>query len=441
MKAAASLLFASKMIFPRTGKNSNARKSLIGAFLAIGISLVPLVMILSVSNGMIKGITERMVGLSSSHLSCFVSPSEKEMLDAKKLQEIAWKTSEISSVKFAFAELDGIALASGKNGRTGASLRAVSEDIFEENESFKNLLEVVEGEKKFPTAKSAVIGKKLAENLGLKAGDSFRIITTRTLSNGKTLPKITLLKIAGIVSCGYQELDALWVFIPLETGFSILPEGASSAKVGVFVNDPFGMGLDLAQADIEGRTDFFSAIYKWSELNSAEYENFSSTQMMLLVIMLLIVLVASVNISSALVMLVMERRREIAIIKSLGGTSNGIALSFLLTGLATGGAGVLFGLPAGLLSAVNFNKIMALAENVVNILAKCLHLLTHDDLSDFTQIKLLSEAFYLQNIPLDIPLTELIIITAGTLILSLLVSAIPAIKAGREKPVDTLRKI
>ena len=91
--------------------------------------------------------------------------------------------------------------------------------------------------------------------------------------------------------------------------------------------------------------------------------------------------------------------------------------------------------------AVNFDRIISLIERIINAVAKAGYLITRGSLSDFAQIHLLDPAFYLQKIPLAIPLGQLIIIGCGTLILSLVVSAIPSVRAGREKPIDTLRKI
>jgi len=162
---------------------------------------------------------------------------------------------------------------------------------------------------------------------------------------------------------------------------------------------------------------------------------------MLLFIMMLIVLVASVNISSALVMLVMERKKEIAILKSLGGTSRGISLSFIITGSVTGFFGVLFGLPLGLLFSLNFSRVMNFIEALVNSFAKIFYFLSEGSLSNYVTLHLLDEAFYLQNIPITIPVKEVALISLATILLSLLVSLLPAIKAGKEKPIETLRKI
>ncbi len=398
-------------------------------------------MVLSVSDGMIKGITERMIGLSSSHASCFFSPMFEGELDSENLYAVAEKFKNEPGITNAYPEVRGIGLASSLAGRTGATIRAVTKNAFEENASYKKLFKIIEGSASLQEKNSAVIGEKLAKTLNLSAGKTLRLITSREGADGKILPKITSLKVAGIVSSGYQELDALWLFIPLEMGLSILPVSSSEIFVGIETPDAYSIELDKTVSRFEEKFGDQFEIYKWNEMNVAEYENFASTQIMLLFIMLLIVLVASVNISSALVMLVMERRKEIAILKSLGSSPSEIALSFLLTGLATGGAGVLIGIPAGLFCAANFNWILTKIEIFVNYFVEFIYLAVNGNVENFTHINLLDPAFYLQEIPLSIPLGQLIIITAGTLILSLLVSALPALKAGKEKPIDVLRKI
>ncbi|MCR5723865.1 MAG: FtsX-like permease family protein [Treponema sp.] len=441
MKTRASLLFASRLIFPRTGKKSNARKSLVGACACIGISLIPLVMVLSVSNGMIQGITSRMIGLSSSDISCILSSQTEEASSLDALSVLAERIAGVEGVVRTYPQLECVSLASSAKGRTGATVRAVESTLFERNPAYASLFQVEEGVPDLSEARSAIVGKKLAEMLDLHAGSTFRLITTRQGAGGKTLPKLTPFKVSAVVSSGYQELDALWVFIPLETGFSILSTATAETKICVETRDAFSPELPVIKHRVEALLPASSHAKLWSELNTAQYENFSSTQIMLLFIMLLILLVASVNISSALVMLVMERRREIAILKSLGASNGGITISFLVTGMVAGGIGVLTGLPLGLLCAVNINKIISFIEKVVNLFARFVYLLRTGGGGDFTAVHLLDPAFYLQNIPLSLPLTQLVIISVGTLVLSLAVSALPAIKAGREKPIDTLRKL
>ena len=442
MTFSSSILFASRLLFPRTGKKSNARRSLFGAFVCIGISLVPLIMVVTVSDGMIKGITERMIGLDSSHIQLVLYPNSEYASDAESMRILADSIKEYDSgVKAVYPELQGIGLASSGKGRFGASIRAVQGDVFEKNPAFTSLFEILEGSADLSARNSCLLGKKLATDLGVRAGERIRLITTKENSSGKTMPKITPLKVSGIISSGYQELDSLWLFVSLESGFDLISLSSGKAVFGIETEDAFSLNLEKTYRKLSPLLASAGRLHRWNDLNSAQYENFASTQIMLIFIMMLIVLVASVNISSALVMLVMERKKEIAILKSLGGSSGGIALSFIITGVVTGLLGVIFGLPVGLFSSLHFSGIMGGIESVVNLGAKVFYFLTAGNLSDYVPVHLLDEAFYLQNFSVVISIPKILLIALGTIVLSLLVSLIPALKAGKEKPIETLRKI
>ncbi len=445
-----SLLYAKKLLFEKNA--GHGKRTLLGAIACIAISLVPLVAVLVISDGMIAGITGRIIGLSSQDISVVVSGEEDCASSGESLTAFAERISSCSGVVQAVPEVQGTALAVGSSSRSGATVRAVPEDLFESNQRFKNYFTLVEGSTSFETSRTAILGQKLASDLHVSAGDSIRLISISSMGQGedaRVLPKVTVLTVGGIVSCGYQELDALWLFVPLKTGFSVLPKSTSKVSVAVVTEDSFSTALtDIARGIRENVYGFTgeepvdsAAVYLWSELNASQYENFASTKVLLILIMLLIVLVASINISSALIMLVMERRKEIAILKSLGASSGEISLSFLLTGFASGIGGVLIGLPLGLLASVNINPIISFMEKTVNAANRIrISLLTGSSASAL-DIKILDPAYYLQDIPVTIPFMELSLIVVGTLILSLLASSIPALRAGREKPIDTLRKM
>ena len=452
MTIRSSVLYAKKLIFSKKtddGSRSNGKRSLLGAMICIGISLVPLVAVLVISEGMIQGITGRMIGLSSRDLSVYINSGSESVISADIFTKAAYSLSHVDGITGAYPEIQGTALAAGKSSRTGATVRAVQNDLFTADKDFSTLFSVVEGSTDFSQANDAIIGQKISEVLNVHVGDVIRLITVSTYGANAVVPRTQSFTVRGIVSCGYQELDALWVFIPIKTGYTFLPRESSQFIVGLTTNDSFSNTLYETQNEVQEATygnrninPIGSAyVYRWDEINAAEFENFSSTKSLLLLIMLLIVLVASVNISSALVMLVMERRREIAILKSVGATSSGITFSFLLTGFAAGTGGMMIGIPLGLLAAVNINGIISFMEKMVNVCAKFVYLLGNGDSASYNAIHLLDPAFYLQNIPVTVPLWELFVIAAGTLVLSLVASAIPAIKAGKEKPIDTLRKM
>ena len=438
MTFASSLYFAKSLIFPKAEKNSSARKSLFGAMLCIGLSIVPLIVVVSVTNGMIEGMTERIIGLSSSHMQAYVADSIEEVSSAENLRAYAQGVLG-DGVRQVYPQVELSALAVGKKNRSGIEIRAMQRDIFSVNDSFKAFFEVKEGSlaeyegsgSSTDPAKLAVIGQKLASDLDLHAGDSFRIITTRRV-NGKISPRLTSFTVAAIVSSGYQELDQFWVFIPIETAYASLSLESAAYGILMETEDAFSSNLPRIQHNVRNYFGRYANVYRWDEIHTAEFENFSSTKVMLIFVMLLIVLVASVNISSAIIMLVMERRKEIAILKSIGATPRGIKISFLLAALACAGGGVLFGLPVGLLLAVNANGIIRGIEIIINFF-------THFFIE--SQIKLLDPAYYLSEIPLELPWMQIILIVVATFLLSVFVSYIPSKKAGREKPLDILRNL
>ena len=431
-----SLKFAKSLIFPKSEKKSIARKSLFGAVLCIGLSIVPLIVVTSVTNGMIDGMTERIIGLSSSHIQAYVSPNISKVKTVEEFLEYANDTAAVKGITGIYPEVDISAIAAGKKGRSGIEIRAVEKDIFVRNQSFAKLFEVSEGEiDSFvnpgeDSRAGAVIGKKLAEDLELHAGDNFRIITTKT-SGEKMVPKLTTFRIAAVVSSGYQELDQFWVFVPIEAAYSSLSMESATYNVMLETEDAFAPELVAIQRRVGERFGRYANVYRWDQIHTAEFENFSSTKVMLVFVMMLIVLVATVNISSAIVMLVMERQKEIAILKSIGAKPRGITFAFLTAAFACGAGGLVLGLPIGIILTVFSNQIVHGLEKLINMFAV---------MGGHAEVHLMDPAYYLAEIPVEIPVIQIILIAVSVLILSVLVSYIPSRKAGREKPLEILRK-
>lgn len=442
MTIKSSLLLAYRILFPK-GESSAARQSLSASLLCIGISLVPLIVVLAVSNGMIQGMTERIIGLSSSHIEAAVESSSPFVSDAASFARFASRLKTVEGVTNAYPEIDASALASGASYRCGVQVRAVPPEVFSENKSFASLFRVTDGDiGDFKSgAKAAVVGEETAKRLGIRSGDKFRLITAQANADGTVLPKAALLSVAAVVSSGYQELDAAWLFVPLDTGFDIIRAGTGAYSVLVETENAFSPELVRVQSSLRDAFPFDADFYRWDELNLDKYENFASTKIMLVFIMLLIVLVASINISSSLVMLVAEKRREIAVIKSLGGTRHGIAFAFLAAGTAAGFGGVLIGLPIGLACAVNVKSIIVFFEKSVNAAAKFLYIIRGYDINSLAHIDLMDPAYYLSEISVVIPFRDTAVIVVSTVLLALAASVIPAYRAGNEKPLETLRKV
>ena len=425
---------------------SPAKKSVFAAMICVAFSVIPLIVVLVFSGSMIKGMTDRIVELSSFHMQVIQYKAQSNIpQNIENLKTLAAEIDKIEGVKGTYIERTGMALAAGKKERSGATVRAVEPTLFDENESFKNLFEVKEGVLAFETEKSAVIGSALAEKTGLAVGDTLHLITMRNLPNGKVVPKTAAFTVCGIVASGYQELDALWVFVPLEAGFEFLASNVSRVFIGVKTTDAFSKNLFAVQESCQAAAGSGFGAYTWQELNRSTYETFNTTKTMLLFIMFLIVLVASVNVSSALIMLTMEKRKEIAILKAVGASPKELRLTFVMTGFFTGLGGVIIGLPLGILCAIKSNEIISFFEKVVNIFAYLGYTVSHVGTGaaaeSFMAVRLLNPEFYLTNIPITVPFAEIFAIAAVTLLLSTVVSLIPAYKAANEKPLESLRKI
>lgn len=443
--------YAERIIFSKSkkGDKSIGKKSLHGAFWCISISLIPLVAVLFVTNGMINGMTERIIGLSSGHLQVRFSAKSDVIKNYDDFILACNNLETVDGVVSVFPELQGTSLAVGKNGRTGACVRAVSKDIFSKNKSFESFFEIIEGNVSLDSDNDCIIGEGLSKTLDVHAGDTLRLLNVNYSTSGKITPKTFSVKISAVVSSGYQELDSLWVFIPIEKGFSVMSQNTAQFTCAIFTEDPFSTQLE--ETRIKVQTRLFGAdgypevdnayVYSWTDVNASEFENFSSTKMLLILIMGLIVLVASVNISAALIMLVMERKNEIAILKSMGASKKGISISYILVGLSCGVGGVLFGVPLGMLCAFNVNGIITVMEKIINFFNKIIFLLSNGSLSSYADVVLLDPAYYLQKVQISVPWGQLLFIIIATLILSILVSVIPALKAGKEKPIESLRQI
>ena len=441
MKISASILLSLRFLGLGSSKTqSNARKSLYGAIAGIGISLVPLIIVLVVADGMIEGISSRIIELSTAHFrvadySNFSSKSEDPLL-LQTYERFILENDPTGEIVNTAAEIQGLGIAIGKKGRSGATIRCVSSSFFDRTITTSGLLHATEGDVGSLANNEAFIVTKLASEIGVSVGDTFRLLTMKEGVNNTGLPKFTNVRVKAIIPSGYQELDALWVFLPFENGNKVLSSAFSSSFINVYVDSPFSNLESTKYGIMKIVPDGFN-VFTWKQLNRSQFQSFNTTRTLLLFIMLLILFIASVNVSSALVMLVMERRKEIAILKSTGASPEGVTFSFILAGFFTGLGGLLVGLPTGIFCSLHINSILRFIERLINSGASLIFM-NKGQLP--LPIKLLDPAYYLEVIPVTLNYKELLIIGTGTLLLSVLVSIIPAVRAGQERPLDTMRK-
>jgi lipoprotein-releasing system permease protein len=428
------IFFARRLLRGRRGTARYLR----GAVLGIAISLVPLVVVLEVSSGMIDGITARLLEVGTYHLQVALSPDTT----GDELAAAAAAVAKVRGVVSTTAERQGTAMVVSATGAAGVTIRCVPPDVFSRDAGFRSYVTLRSGSGDLAAGDAVLLSGALARTLSVGSGDTVSILTTWG-EDFSGAPRLTLVRVGGIFETGYQELDASLVYAPLALAARILSPRASRTLIGVKVSDPFG---DLApvQSDIGAALSGGVRVMAWRDIEYARLASFATTKALLLFIMALIVVVASVNVSSSVLMIIIERREELGILGSLGAGAQPLARSFLLAGFFTGLAGTFAGIGAGLLVAVNINAVIAGLEWLVNLGIAAASLVRQSFVPSapgLESITLFNSAYYLKTIPIRIEPFDIGTVSVLCLVLSVLASYLPAARTARMRPLDVLRKV
>lgn len=421
---------------PFVPKKHGIKGVILHTIIVVAIAMLPLVVVLMVADGMIQGITSRYIETSSYHFRVY-SRQSADNIDFDLYHDTKKKLDTIEDIKISHLERVGAGLGVSGNSREGIQIRGVSPDILELDTDMKKYISITQGKFDLTGSNSVVVSSSLARKMNISVGDDFRIITGKILKKGKILPRVTRMKVSGIAKTGYEDLDKNWVFIPFELSKKILPNRSSFTFIGLKYTDPYG-DLKGVYKEIKRHMPSGWKIVNWTQLNSNTYENFKTTKMVLALIMGLIVIVAGINISSSLIMLVLEKRRDIAILKGMGLSPNEVMGSYLLTGVIIGFIGTLIGIIVGLLISININQLVLGMEVLINYLFKGVNFILNIDQDK--SIILLDTAYYLDNIPIDVNFSKLLFMTFFSIITTSMASYFPARKAGLIKPLEIMQK-
>ncbi|GHV72100.1 ABC transporter substrate-binding protein [Spirochaetia bacterium] len=394
-----------------------------GAAAGIALSLVPIMVTMIVADGMIRGITDRYLELGTGHLQIF------PFLDFDSLNDSLVRTANVAGVRGVWQERQGLGVLAGPGGKAGATIRAVDAPFWDDEGSGK-FLRVIEGEAKPPSTRTILLGEGLAGAIGAKVGDNVPVMTIRSLDDGSTFPRLTPFMVAGIISSGYRELDALWCIMDYEAGQRILSPEFSDDHLIVKIDDPY-KNADAVAEKISDTLGLGYGVYTWKELQRSQYSSYESTRQLLLFIMALIVLVAAVNVSSATSMLAIERQRDIAVLKAAGASPVETSRIFLWGALLTSLCGAILGIGTGLLIGIFINQIIGGLESIINFFSRFFH---------GGPVKILDPGFYLQEIPIIVNWQMVFFIGLFTVLSSLVSSWLPARRAGKIPPMEILRK-
>ncbi|MDR3114482.1 MAG: ABC transporter permease [Treponema sp.] len=420
MKGGAGFFIALRYLM---GRAHEGGRYLLGAATGIALSLVPIIVTLILADGMIFGITDRYLELGTGHLQIY------NFRNSANLDSMVPRIGKLERIRGVWAEQHGLGVLVGKQGKTGATIRATEPSFWEDPGSSAYLVTVA-GEAKIASDQDVLLGEALARSLKVGIGDTIRIMTIRLSSEGRTIPRMTPFTVRGIISSGYRELDALWCIIGYEAGKRILPPDLSSSYLMVKMQDPYRQA-DAMAPFLKKLLGSEYSVYTWKELQHSQYRSYESTRQLLLFIMALIVLVAAVNVSSATSMLVIERQRDIAVLKSAGASPGATSRIFLWGSFLTGFTGAIIGIGAGLFLGSSINHIIHGLEGVLGFFSRPFQKET---------VKILDPGYYLETIPIIIDWTAVALIGIFTILSSILASWIPARRAGKLRPLEILRK-
>ncbi len=265
-----------------------------------------------------------------------------------------------------------------------------------------------------------VIGKEMARNLGIFLLDTITIISPVGISTPMgMMPRMNKYIVAGIFESGFYEYDSTLAFLSLKSAQDFLHMADSVTGIDIIVDDIYK--ADVIARNIQNKLGFPFWANNWMQMNRNLFAALKLERRVMFIILSLIVLVAAFNIISALIMIVMEKNKDIAILKSMGATSFSIMKTFVYQGLIVGLLGTFLGCVAGLAVALNLQKVSLFIEKVFNF-----------------QI-LPGDVYYLSELPSQVNYSDVAIIVVGTMVICFLSTIYPSLRASRLDPAEALR--
>ncbi len=464
MRSSPSLFIAARSLLGRT-KGGNRKGSLrgsgggmAGAILGIGISLVPLVLVLIVSDGMIEGITARYMETKTYHIQVSAPDRISRVEAAAGLTAIA----ALPGIESAYLEKNGGGIAVSAAATSAVMIRAVDPGFFA-SQGTARYLRLLEGKAIPEGRREIVLGSSLALALKVRIGDSLTLVTpvqeneegsdkdpahSGNSAPGDRLsgytPRLSFFKVVGIVNAGYRDLDAIWAFVRPEAGERLLDYSSVYSFFGIKVKEPYANSIGsqktaIGDALLPLYPEWFSPylVRSWPEIERALYRSFGTTKSMLLFIMGIALVVAALNLGSSLSTFVIEHSMDIAVLRGMGASDSLLRRVFVGAGFITGSIGTLLGLLLGLLISWNVNALIAGVEWLANLADSFVAFLGGQP---SIPLKLLDPGYYLETIPVSINFLQIALIAALSLALSLVASLIPARKASRVSVQELIRK-
>ncbi len=383
------------------------------SFLGIGLGVATLIIVMSVMNGFRAELLDRILGLNGHYE--VRAPAPDSLVD---YDGVVARLANIPDVVRVTPIVEGQVMASGKEA-SGALVRGISPNQLASLDVLSS--NIIDGSlETFGGNNSIILGYRLARTLGVSAGDKVKLISANgTPTAFGTMPRVKTYDVAALFDTGMYEYDSGYIYMSLKAAQSYFRLGEGVTALEVFAVDP-DKALEIRREIIQA-VNIRAFIYDWQQSRASFFNALEVERNVMFLILTLIILVAAFNIISSLIMLVKDKGRDIAILRTMGATRGMIMRVFFISGASIGVIGTLFGFLLGLGFCMNIDKIKGLIEGI-------------------TGAELFSaEIYFLSHLPAKIDPMEVTTVVIMALVISLLATIYPSWRAARLDPVEALR--
>ncbi|MDF1607515.1 lipoprotein-releasing ABC transporter permease subunit [Hoeflea sp. YIM 152468] len=384
------------------------------SFFGIMLGVATLIIVMAVMNGFRGELITRILGINGHMV---VQPIDRPLDDYAAL---ASRFKLVDGVVNAIPMVEGQTLASGAGGAgTGALVRGVRAEDFQsmkiisDNIRAGDLVGFLSGE-------GVAIGSRMAQSLGLAAGDLITLVAPEgdVTPFGMT-PRVKAYPVSAIFEVGMSEYDSSIIYLPLEEAQLYFNAEGLVQSIEIFVDKPDE--IDRMRPLLEAAAERQIFITDWRQRNQTFFSALQVERNVMFMILTLIILVAALNIVSGLIMLVKDKGRDIAILRTMGASAGSVMRIFFMTGAAIGVSGTIAGFLLGVVVCLNVERIRQFFSW----------------LSGTTLFN--PELYFLSQLPADMDTGETIVVLLVALVLSFIATLIPSWRASRLDPVQALR--